>query len=157
MAGVDDDRVKGRRSHSFIAIRRRGGRRTTDEDRDAHRRNHGNQQRAGAEMGTEAAAFEADGDDYRAIMVKALADRLAEAFAELLHRRVREEWGHPDGDDVSNEDLIAERYRGIRPAFGYHTGEVVGHGVDVVQARSAFQGDRHRTTVFVDLDDLLLQ
>ncbi|MEN8148313.1 MAG: methionine synthase [Planctomycetota bacterium] len=66
-----------------------------------------------------AAAFEADGDDYRAIMVKALADRLAEAFAELLHQRVRTEWGHADPADVTNEDLIAERYRGIRPAFGY--------------------------------------
>ncbi len=65
-----------------------------------------------------AKAFEADLDDYRAIMVKALADRLAEAFAEWLHRRVRREWYAPD-EDLPNEDLIAERYRGIRPAFGY--------------------------------------
>jgi 5-methyltetrahydrofolate--homocysteine methyltransferase len=65
-----------------------------------------------------AKAFEADLDDYRAIMVKALSDRLAEAFAEWLHRRVRHEWYAPE-EDLPNEDLIAERYRGIRPAFGY--------------------------------------
>ena len=64
-----------------------------------------------------AKAHEAKGDDYTSIMVKAVADRLAEAFAECLHHQVRGEWGH--GDDLSNEDLIAERYRGIRPAFGY--------------------------------------
>jgi 5-methyltetrahydrofolate--homocysteine methyltransferase len=59
-------------------------------------------------------------DDYSAIMVEALADRLAEAFAERLHERVRTEfWGHEDAEDLSNEDLIAERYRGIRPAPGY--------------------------------------
>jgi 5-methyltetrahydrofolate--homocysteine methyltransferase len=59
-------------------------------------------------------------DDYSAIMVEALADRLAEAFAERLHERVRKEfWGHEDDESLSNEDLIAERYRGIRPAFGY--------------------------------------
>ena len=49
----------------------------------------------------------------------ALADRLAEAFAEYLHARVRLEWGYASGEALSNEDLIAERYRGIRPAFGY--------------------------------------
>ncbi|MCR9094016.1 MAG: methionine synthase [bacterium] len=73
--------------------------------------------------GTEAedlsARFEKDHDDYKAIMVKALADRLAEAFAEFLHARARREWGYGDGENLSNEDLIAERYRGIRPAFGY--------------------------------------
>ena len=63
--------------------------------------------------------YEADHDDYRAIMVKALADRLAEAFAEYLHARVRREWGYAPGESLSNEALIAERYRGIRPAFGY--------------------------------------
>ncbi|KPK17896.1 MAG: methionine synthase [Myxococcales bacterium SG8_38] len=63
--------------------------------------------------------FEADHDDYNAIMVKALADRLAEAFAELLHERVRREWGYEPKEGFTNEDLIAERYRGIRPAFGY--------------------------------------
>ncbi len=63
--------------------------------------------------------FENDNDDYNAIMVKALADRLAEAFAELLHQRARREWGYASGEDLTNEELIAERYRGIRPAFGY--------------------------------------
>ena len=65
-----------------------------------------------------AARFEAEHDDYRAIMAKALADRLAEACAEWLHERVRREWYAPD-EELGNEDLIAERYRGIRPAFGY--------------------------------------
>ena len=64
--------------------------------------------------------FRDDLDDYSAIMVEALADRLAEAFAERLHERVRNEfWGHEDAESLSNEDLIAERYRGIRPAPGY--------------------------------------
>ncbi len=65
-----------------------------------------------------AARFEAEQDDYRAIMVKALADRFAEAFAELLHQRARREWYEPS-EQLTHEDLIAERYRGIRPAFGY--------------------------------------
>ncbi len=52
-------------------------------------------------------------------MVKALADRLAEAFAELLHERARKDWGYGEDEDLSNDELIAERYRGIRPAFGY--------------------------------------
>ena len=65
------------------------------------------------------AEFERRHDDYGSIMVKALADRLAEAFAELLHRRVRREWGYGEGEDLSLEDLIREEYRGIRPAFGY--------------------------------------
>ena len=63
--------------------------------------------------------YEQDHDDYRAIIVKALADRLAEACAEYLHARVRREWGYAPGESLSNADLIAERYRGIRPAFGY--------------------------------------
>lgn len=58
-------------------------------------------------------------DDYSAIIAKALADRLAEAFAELLHQRVRKEWGYARDESLSLDDLIAERYRGIRPAFGY--------------------------------------
>ncbi len=66
-----------------------------------------------------AAGYERDGDDYRAIMVKALADRLAEAAAEWLHERARREWGHEEGEARSQEQLIAEKYRGIRPAFGY--------------------------------------
>ena len=63
--------------------------------------------------------YERDHDDYRAILVKALADRLAEAFAEMLHARARREWGYESGAPLSNDDLVAERYRGIRPAFGY--------------------------------------
>ncbi|AGL17890.1 B12-dependent methionine synthase [Actinoplanes sp. N902-109] len=65
-----------------------------------------------------AARYEAEQDDYRAIMVKALADRLAEAFAEHLHLQARREWFEPDAQPVL-EDLHAERYRGIRPALGY--------------------------------------
>ena len=64
--------------------------------------------------------FLADHDDYSAIMLKALADRLAEAFAERLHQRVRTElWGYAAGESLSHEELIAEKYRGIRPAPGY--------------------------------------
>jgi 5-methyltetrahydrofolate--homocysteine methyltransferase len=64
--------------------------------------------------------FQDDHDDYSAIMLKALADRLAEAFAERLHQRVRTElWGYAAGEALSNEQLIAEAYRGIRPAPGY--------------------------------------
>ncbi|MFH1495466.1 MAG: methionine synthase [Pseudomonadota bacterium] len=64
--------------------------------------------------------FEKNHDDYSAIMLKALADRLAEAFAELLHERVRREfWGYASNETLSNEDLIEEKYRGIRPAPGY--------------------------------------
>ena len=66
-----------------------------------------------------AARFERDHDDYNAIMVKALADRLAEAFAELLHQRARREWGYGEDEDLTSEDLLRERYRGIRPAYGY--------------------------------------
>jgi 5-methyltetrahydrofolate--homocysteine methyltransferase len=62
--------------------------------------------------------FEKDHDDYHAIMTKALADRLAEAFAEWLHERVRREWYAP-GEQLPLEELVHERYRGIRPAFGY--------------------------------------
>jgi 5-methyltetrahydrofolate--homocysteine methyltransferase len=64
--------------------------------------------------------YEANGDDYNSIMIKALADRLAEAFAEHMHRRVRTEfWGYADEETLSNEELIKERYQGIRPAPGY--------------------------------------
>ena len=65
------------------------------------------------------ARFEKEHDDYNSIIAKALADRLAEAFAECLHKRVREEWGYGRGESLSVEDLIKERYRGIRPAPGY--------------------------------------
>jgi len=63
--------------------------------------------------------FKADHDDYNAIMAEALADRLAEAFAEFLHKRVREEWGYGKSEKLTTGDLIAEKYRGIRPAAGY--------------------------------------
>jgi 5-methyltetrahydrofolate--homocysteine methyltransferase len=63
--------------------------------------------------------FQADHDDYNAIMAEALADRLAEAFAECLHRRVREEWGFGREENLTTEQIIAEEYRGIRPAAGY--------------------------------------
>ncbi|MFA6061647.1 MAG: methionine synthase [Gallionella sp.] len=66
------------------------------------------------------AEFEAQNDDYNAIMLKALADRLAEAFAELLHKKVRQEyWGYATEEGLDNDALIAEKYRGIRPAPGY--------------------------------------
>jgi 5-methyltetrahydrofolate--homocysteine methyltransferase len=63
--------------------------------------------------------FKARHDDYNAIMAEALADRLAEAFAECLHKRVRDEWGYGRGEDLSQDELIQEKYRGIRPAAGY--------------------------------------
>ena len=63
--------------------------------------------------------FRARHDDYNAIMAEALADRLAEAFAECLHKRVRAEWGYGQGEQLSPTDLIQEKYRGIRPAAGY--------------------------------------
>jgi 5-methyltetrahydrofolate--homocysteine methyltransferase len=63
--------------------------------------------------------FRADNDDYNAIMAEAVADRLAEAFAECLHKRVRDEWGYGREEGLSNADLIQEKYRGIRPAAGY--------------------------------------
>jgi 5-methyltetrahydrofolate--homocysteine methyltransferase len=66
------------------------------------------------------AQFEKDHDDYSAIMLKALADRLAEAFAELMHKKVRKEiWGYAKNENFKNEDLIKEEYAGIRPAPGY--------------------------------------
>jgi 5-methyltetrahydrofolate--homocysteine methyltransferase len=63
--------------------------------------------------------FRAKNDDYNAIMAEAIADRLAEAFAECLHKRVRKEWGYGCAEGLSNADLIQEKYRGIRPAAGY--------------------------------------
>jgi 5-methyltetrahydrofolate--homocysteine methyltransferase len=75
-----------------------------------------------AGLGADEAAlrFEEDNDDYNAIMVKALADRLAEAFAELMHRRVRtESWGYAADENLDNDALIREEYAGIRPAPGY--------------------------------------
>jgi 5-methyltetrahydrofolate--homocysteine methyltransferase len=74
-----------------------------------------------AGIGVEAlcAKYEKDHDDYNSIMVKALADRLAEAFAEWLHKQVRLDWGYGQAENLTNEDMIRERYRGIRPAPGY--------------------------------------
>ncbi len=75
---------------------------------------------AGIGVDKKEAQFEADHDDYSAIMLKALADRFAEAFAECLHQRVRTDlWGYDAAEHLSNDDLIAEKYRGIRPAPGY--------------------------------------
>ena len=66
------------------------------------------------------AHYQADHDDYSAIMVKALADRLAEALAEYMHEEVRKHlWGYAPDEDLTNEELIHEKYRGIRPAPGY--------------------------------------
>ncbi|UIF86390.1 methionine synthase [Cupriavidus sp. UYPR2.512] len=75
---------------------------------------------AGLGVEKKEAQFEADHDDYSAIMLKALADRFAEGFAECLHERVRKDlWGYDAAEQLSNEQLIAESYRGIRPAPGY--------------------------------------
>ncbi|MGH8271899.1 MAG: methionine synthase, partial [Gammaproteobacteria bacterium] len=75
---------------------------------------------AGLGTAERAQAFVDANDDYNAIMVKALSDRLAEAFAELMHAKVRRElWGYVADESLSNEDMIAERYQGIRPAPGY--------------------------------------
>jgi 5-methyltetrahydrofolate--homocysteine methyltransferase len=87
-----------------------------------------------------AAAYEARLDDYNAIIVKALADRLAEAFAEYLHQRARRDWGYGLAEDLTNDDLVDEKYRGIRPAFGYpacpdHTEK--GKLFDLLGARAA--------------------
>jgi 5-methyltetrahydrofolate--homocysteine methyltransferase len=74
---------------------------------------------AGIGADTLARKFEQDLDDYNAIMVKALADRLAEASAEYLHLQVRKDWGYGEQEHLSLDDVIAEKFRGIRPAYGY--------------------------------------
>lgn len=75
---------------------------------------------AGDGLAEMAAAFEADGDDYSSIMLKAVGDRLAEAFSEHLHMRIRREfWGYEAGESMNNDDLIHMKYQGIRPAPGY--------------------------------------
>ena len=74
----------------------------------------------GARVEEMAKTFEEANDDYSGIMVKALGDRLAEAFAELMHERVRKDlWGYAPSETLANDELIGERYRGIRPAPGY--------------------------------------
>ncbi|MGB5718823.1 MAG: vitamin B12 dependent-methionine synthase activation domain-containing protein, partial [Gammaproteobacteria bacterium] len=75
---------------------------------------------AGIGIEARVAAFEAEHDDYNSILLKALADRLAEAFAERMHERVRKEfWGYAQAENLSSEELVKEEYRGIRPAPGY--------------------------------------
>ena len=74
---------------------------------------------AGIGVEERAKAFEAAHDDYSSILLKALADRLAEAFAERMHKEARDLWGHGKTESLTNEDLIREKYRGIRPAPGY--------------------------------------
>jgi 5-methyltetrahydrofolate--homocysteine methyltransferase len=75
---------------------------------------------AGIGIERKLAEFDKQHDDYSSIMLKALADRLAEAFAELLHKRVRREfWGYARDENLDSDALIAEKYRGIRPAPGY--------------------------------------
>jgi 5-methyltetrahydrofolate--homocysteine methyltransferase len=75
---------------------------------------------AGLGSSEKVAEFKAAHDDYNAILLESLADRLAEAFAERMHERVRRElWGYADDEDLDNDALIKERYRGIRPAPGY--------------------------------------
>jgi 5-methyltetrahydrofolate--homocysteine methyltransferase len=90
------------------------------------------------------AEFERDHDDYNSIMAKALADRLAEAFAEALHKRAREEWGYGREENIAPEDLIREQYRGIRPAPGYpacpdHTEKRTLFDLLQVEARTAIR------------------
>ncbi len=75
---------------------------------------------AGIGIERKIAEFEKAGDDYSAIMLKTLADRLAEAFAELLHQKIRKEfWAYSPNENLNNEDLIKEKYKGIRPAIGF--------------------------------------
>lgn len=75
---------------------------------------------AGLDIERSIELYRKENDDYKEIMIKALADRLAEAFAEMLHRKVRTEyWAYDRNEDLSNEDMIHEKYRGIRPAPGY--------------------------------------
>ena len=66
-----------------------------------------------------AARFEKEHDDYNSILAKALADRLAEAFAEWMHKQARDAWGFGKDENLAPADLLRERYRGIRPAPGY--------------------------------------
>jgi 5-methyltetrahydrofolate--homocysteine methyltransferase len=74
---------------------------------------------SGREIEDIAREHEENQDDYTAILVKAIGDRIAEAFAEYLHKQIRNQWGFGNEENLSNEDLIAEKYRGVRPAMGY--------------------------------------
>jgi 5-methyltetrahydrofolate--homocysteine methyltransferase len=104
---------------------------------------------AGEGIDAHVARFEAEHDDYRAILLKALADRLAEAFAEYLHLRVRREtWGYAPEEKLGNQALIAEDYRGIRPAPGYpacpdHTEKDALWQLLDVEARTAMRLTEH--------------
>jgi 5-methyltetrahydrofolate--homocysteine methyltransferase len=73
----------------------------------------------GAEVEKMAGNFEKQLDDYNSILVKAVGDRLAEALAEFMHKQVRDEWGYGRTENLEMEDLVSEKYRGIRPAPGY--------------------------------------
>jgi len=111
------DKTKGRPNYAladFIAPRREDG---ADRDRSDHIGAFA--VTAGNEVEEYARTFKDSGDDYTAIMIQALADRFAEGLAELLHRRVRESMGFGKSEGLGVEDLIKERYRGIRPAAGY--------------------------------------
>jgi 5-methyltetrahydrofolate--homocysteine methyltransferase len=104
---------------------------------------------AGHGIDERVARFEAAHDDYRSILLKALADRLAEAFAERLHERVRRElWGYAPDEHLANEALIAEDYRGIRPAPGYpacpdHTEKTALWELLDVESRTGMQLTEH--------------
>ncbi|MBK26627.1 MAG: methionine synthase [Halobacteriovorax sp.] len=74
---------------------------------------------AGSEVEAVAQKYKDDGDDYNSILVKALGDRIAEALAELMHKKIRDQWGFGLNENLSNEELIKEKYRGVRPAPGY--------------------------------------
>ena len=116
-----------------------------------------------AGIGEEAlsAAYIADGDDYNSIMVKALADRLAEAFAEYLHQRVRVEgWGYAADETLDNESLIRELYQGIRPAPGYaacpeHTEKQLIWDLLDAQARTDRDMVKHHFLVLVHQQSVL--
>ena len=74
---------------------------------------------AGKEVDELAEKYKADNDDFTSILVKSLGDRFAEATAEYAHKKIRDLWGFGESEGLSNEDYIAEKYRGIRPAAGY--------------------------------------
>ncbi|MEQ1574913.1 MAG: methionine synthase, partial [Vicinamibacterales bacterium] len=106
---------------------------------------------AGTGVDALVAEYERDHDDYHAIMVKALADRLAEAFAEYLHARARQDWGYGRGETLSVEDLVAEKYRGIRPAFGYPACPDHSEKTKLFRLMGAEQAGVHLTETFAML------
>ncbi len=98
---------------------------------------------AGIGADTLARKFEQDLDDYNAIMVKALADRLAEASAEYLHLQVRKDWGYGEQEHLSLDDVIAEKFRGIRPAYGYPACPGPQREVQAVQPAGGAEAGNH--------------